>query len=50
MRCHDCGDEAIYAPRAGDVRVGLCERHLRERIAEFSDAEALAVLSRAIAD
>lgn len=30
MRCHYCDAEAAYAPEYDGIRVGLCERHLKE--------------------
>lgn len=50
MRCHECGAEAAYAPRTGHLRVGLCEGHLRERLAEFPEHAALAALREAAVD
>lgn len=44
MRCHECGAEAAYAPETGGVRVGLCERHLQERLATFPDEAIKAAL------
>lgn len=41
MRCHWCDREAIYAAESNGVRVGLCERHLSERVEELSEADAL---------
>lgn len=50
MRCHFCDAEAVYAPRSGDVRVGLCERHLREGIAAFPEEAVQNRLRQAMRD
>jgi len=42
MHCHYCDREADVVVEREGVRVGLCEAHLRERLAELSDAEWLA--------
>ena len=44
MRCHWCDRRAIYAPESDGVKVGLCQRHLQERLAELGDVEKLAEL------
>lgn len=37
MQCHYCDDEAAVAVEKDHVKVGLCERHFRERIQELRD-------------
>jgi hypothetical protein len=41
MDCHYCDREAAYAAAHDGVRVGLCERHFRERIEELAESEEL---------
>ncbi|WP_336134604.1 DUF6757 family protein [Natronomonas amylolytica] len=41
MQCHYCDDEAAVAVEKDHLKVGLCERHLRERMEELSDSEVL---------
>lgn len=41
MQCHYCSDDASVAVEKNDVKVGLCETHLQERIEELSDSEWL---------
>lgn len=38
MECHYCGRTADVVAESDGVRVGLCEDHLRERVAELSEA------------
>lgn len=38
MRCHYCDESADVAIEKDNVTVGLCESHLRERMAELSDS------------
>ena len=44
MRCQDCGRPAVYEAQSHGVKVGLCEEHLRQRMATLSDAAALEAL------
>lgn len=44
MQCHYCEDEAAVAVEKEAVKVGLCARHLRERLAELADEDAVAAL------
>lgn len=44
MRCHECGGPADVEIESGGVIVGLCERHLRERVEALADEEAIAAL------
>jgi hypothetical protein len=37
MQCHYCGDPADIAVERGDVKVGLCTNHFRERLDELQD-------------
>jgi hypothetical protein len=41
MKCHYCDSEAAYAAEKDGVKVGLCERHFRERMEELSESEEL---------
>lgn len=48
MQCHYCDGEAAYAAEKDGVRVGLCERHFRERIEELAESEELAAIRERI--
>ena len=48
MQCHYCDREAAYAAEKEGVRVGLCERHFRERIEELAESEELAAIRERI--
>lgn len=37
MRCHYCDVEADLAVERESIKVGLCERHFRERLEELAD-------------
>lgn len=41
MQCHYCDADAAVAVEKNHIKVGLCERHLRERMDELSDSEWL---------
>lgn len=41
MQCHYCEEDAAVAVEKDHVKVGLCERHLREQIDELSESEWL---------
>lgn len=38
MRCHYCDLAAVYAAESEQVRVGLCERHLKEQVADITES------------
>nr|WP_197427957.1 DUF6757 family protein [Halogeometricum sp. CBA1124] len=42
MKCHYCDRDAAYAAEKDGIKVGLCERHFRERVEELADSEELA--------
>ena len=44
MQCHYCEDEAAVAVEKESLKVGLCRTHLRERLRELADEDALAGL------
>lgn len=44
MNCHYCDREATYAAETDGVKVGLCERHFRDRIEELAESDGLAAL------
>ena len=44
MQCHYCDAEAAVAVEKDALKVGLCRRHLRERLSELADDDALAGL------
>jgi hypothetical protein len=44
MRCHYCDREAAYAADKDGVKVGLCQRHFRERVEELADSDELEAL------
>lgn len=44
MQCHYCDVEAAVAVEKDSLMVGLCRRHLRERLSELADDDALAGL------
>ena len=39
MRCHYCDAPADYAASSDEIQVGLCAKHLRERLEEFPGDE-----------
>lgn len=41
MYCHYCDREAAVAVKKDHLEVGVCERHLRERMEEIADADWL---------
>ena len=50
MQCHYCDDEAAVAVEKDHVKVGLCEEHLHERMAELSDSEWLEEVESQVED
>jgi len=46
MRCHYCDREATFTAETGGVRVGLCDRHFRDRFEQLADSAALASLRK----
>lgn len=44
MQCHYCDREAAYAAEKEGVRVGLCERHFRDRIEALAESEELSAI------
>ena len=48
MHCHYCDRKAAYAAEKDGLKVGLCERHFRERIEELAESEELAALRKQI--
>jgi hypothetical protein len=42
MQCHYCDSEADVAIEKDHVKVGLCQEHLRDRMEELSESDALA--------
>ncbi|MEF8820442.1 MAG: DUF6757 family protein [Haloferacaceae archaeon] len=48
MECHYCDAGAAYAAEQDGVRVGLCERHFRERIEELAESEELEAIRERI--
>ena len=44
MQCHYCEAEAAVAVEKDSLKVGLCRSHLRERLRELADDDALAGL------
>lgn len=44
MRCLDCDREADFEVESDGVIVGLCEVHLRERVATMADEEVASAL------
>ncbi|MFB6108125.1 MAG: DUF6757 family protein [Haloplanus sp.] len=48
MKCHYCDHEATYAVEKDGIKVGLCERHFRERIEELAESDELAALREKI--
>ncbi len=38
MQCHYCDETAAYAAESDGIKVGLCERHLQERIEELAES------------
>ena len=44
MRCHYCGRSADVEVESDGVVVGLCERHLRERVEALADEVGVAAL------
>lgn len=41
MQCHYCNRKASFSAETGGVRVGLCDRHFRDRFTEFAESDAL---------
>jgi len=41
MRCHYCDRPAAFAAESDGIKVGLCERHFRERLEELADTDGL---------
>ncbi len=41
MQCHYCGRSAEVTVESDGLRVGLCEEHFRERLAELSESMEL---------
>ena len=48
MRCHYCDREATFTAETGGLRVGLCDRHLRQRFHELTETEPFASLRKRI--
>jgi len=44
MQCHYCEREAAYAAEKDAIKVGLCERHFRERVEKLAESDELAAL------
>ncbi len=44
MRCHYCSRAADVEVESDGVVVGLCERHLRERVEALADEDGVAAL------
>jgi hypothetical protein len=44
MYCHYCDREAAYAAEKDGIKVGLCERHFRERLEELAESDELEAL------
>jgi hypothetical protein len=44
MQCHYCDAEAAVAVEKDSLKVGVCRAHLRERLSELADDDALASL------
>ncbi len=40
MQCHYCENPAAYAAESDGIKVGLCEKHLQERIEELAETES----------
>ena len=47
MRCDWCDREAAYVAEREHIRVGICERHLKERMEALTDADSLIDLREA---
>lgn len=43
MRCHYCDEDADITVETDAIRVGLCERHFRDRLAELAEEDLLAL-------
>lgn len=41
MQCHYCDAEATVAVEKNSLKVGLCRTHLRERLRELANEDAL---------
>jgi len=39
MECHHCEEAAEIVVEKDGVRVGVCERHFRDRMEELADSE-----------
>jgi len=50
MQCHFCDRDADVGVEHGGVTVGVCEDHLRERVAELADGEWPEGIAAAIED
>lgn len=44
MRCHHCSRPAAVTATSDGVSVGLCEDHVRRRLATLAESDALASL------
>lgn len=44
MECHYCGRTADVVAETDGVRVGLCEDHFKERLAELSESDSFEAL------
>lgn len=44
MECHYCGQPADVTVESDGLRVGLCDEHFRERLAELSESAELETL------
>lgn len=41
MQCHYCHREASFSAETDGVRVGLCDRHFRDRFTDLAESDAL---------
>lgn len=48
MKCHYCDRDAAFAAESAGIKVGLCEDHFRERLAELSESDAFEDLQEEI--
>ncbi|MFB6123267.1 MAG: DUF6757 family protein [Haloferacaceae archaeon] len=48
MKCHYCDREAAYAAEKDQLKVGLCDRHFRERIEELAESDELEAIREQI--
>ncbi len=39
MQCHYCARDAAVTVEKDDVRVGVCEEHFREQMADLAESE-----------